>query len=88
MRNPGIARHMRDLERLKTNRALKSDVAEQILEILRGQYPDLGPTLAGWLQGEAPFADGLSYDFDMSIQSGMGASTVTSVQKISCCSSK
>lgn len=95
MRNPGITRHMRDLERLKTiqavidrelrpgraaerlglsvrqierlviryraegpvglisrhrhrtgNRALKSTVAEQILEILRTQYPDFGPTLA------------------------------------------
>src|SRR5262249_8189260 len=28
------------------NRALKSAVAEQILAILRGQYPDFGPTLA------------------------------------------
>jgi transposase len=28
------------------NRALKSTVAEQILEILRTQYPDFGPTLA------------------------------------------
>ena len=95
MRNPGITRHMRDLERLKIiqavvdrelrpgraaerlglgvrqierlviryrtegpvglisrhrhragNRALKSAVAEQILEILRDQYPDFGPTLA------------------------------------------
>jgi len=95
MRNPGITRHMRDLERLKTiqavvdrelkpgraaerlglsvrqierlviryraegpvglisrhrhrtgNRALKSAVAELILEILRDQYPDFGPTLA------------------------------------------
>jgi len=28
------------------NRALNSTVAEQILEILRTQYPDFGPTLA------------------------------------------
>jgi hypothetical protein len=28
------------------NRALKSTVAEQIVEILRTQYPDFGPTLA------------------------------------------
>src|SRR3569833_2879115 len=95
MRNPGIRRHMRDLERLKTiqavvdgdlkpgraaerlsmtvrqierlviryraegpvglisrhrhrtgNRALKSTLAEQILAILRDQYPDYRPTLA------------------------------------------
>ena len=95
MYHPGITRHMRDLERLKTiqavidqelrpgraaerlglsvrqierlliryraegpmglisrhrnrtgNRALKSTVAEQIVEILRTQYPDFGPTLA------------------------------------------
>src|ERR1700704_3767668 len=95
MRNPGITRQMRDLDRLKTiqavidrelkpgraaerlgmslrqierlviryraegpvglisrhrhrtgNRALNSAVAEQILEILRTQYPDFGPTLA------------------------------------------
>jgi Homeodomain-like domain len=95
MRNPGITRHMRELERLRTiqavvdrelkpgraaerlgltvrqierlviryraegpvglisrhrhrtgNRALKSAVAEQILAILRDQYPDFGPTLA------------------------------------------
>ena len=95
MRNPGITRQMRDLERLKAiqavvdrelrpgraaerlgltvrqierlviryraegpvglisrhrhrtgNRALKSAVAEQILEILHEQYSDFGPTLA------------------------------------------
>ena len=28
------------------NRALKSAVADEILEILREQYPDFGPTLA------------------------------------------
>src|SRR6201996_7672329 len=95
MRNPGITRHMRDLERLKTiqavadrelkpgraaerlgmsvrqierlvlryraegpvglisrhrhrsgNRALKSPLVDSIVSILRGQYPDFGPTLA------------------------------------------
>src|SRR3569833_4302885 len=101
MRNPGIRRHMRDLERLKTIqavvdgdlkpgraaerlsmtvrqierlviryraecpvglisrhrhrtgiRALKSTLAEQILAILRDQYPDFGPTLATEKQRE------------------------------------
>jgi transposase len=95
MRHPGITRHMRDLDRLKTiqavidrelkpgraaerlgltvrqverlvlryraegplglisrhrnrtgNRALKAPVAEHVVEILREQYADFGPTLA------------------------------------------
>jgi hypothetical protein len=46
----------------------------------------LGKLNLGWLQGQAPLAEGPAYGFDISIQSGMGASAVTNVQKASCCS--
>jgi hypothetical protein len=57
------------------------------INIVPGEGGSLLPTLnLGWLHSGRALAEGPAYGFDMSIQSGIGASAVTSVQATSCCS--